>query len=160
MAMMGLSTEVCGEILERFRSQLTGISDELLKELAENYALDATADIDPNDICKVLAIPGPRLVLRGSFSEDCRADQSLKSIFDEAAENVDFSAVAGVLVLVRMSPGSKVMKVFSAVGSSLSRLFHPEVSTGWAVYEHHPPQTVGDVLVVLSGIGTAQDFKR
>jgi hypothetical protein len=158
MAMMGLSTEKCGEILEAFRRILPDIPDDLLKELAGNYALDAFVDIDETEICELLEIHGPRLVLRNSFMGDCCIDKSLKRLFSNTTTGgIDLTTVAGMLLMVKVKPNFPLMNISTYAYECETQFLHPRVATRLGLYRDASLKTDYDALVIFTGIGTSHE---
>lgn len=161
MAMLALTGAECDEILAYLRASLPDVDDALLQELAGNFGLDALADIDPADVQGLLAVPGPRIMLRGSIQGELVEDVALGSLFPDFQESeVDLTTVASALLVTKTPPTMKrPLAMLSRVLELMGNILHPGATVASPLYRDNSlPAETSTLRLVLSGVGTHRGF--
>lgn len=157
MATMGCSESECLKILDQFRNAGLSVSDALLEQLARNYRLDASCDIDPNDIVLILSQPEPHLVLSAAVHDIDNAIGTLSSLLVEARQRVGSTfQVAAALLIVKGSPACP-MPTFIELMSMLGNAMHPKATACYAWYDVPASVSSLELLLILTGIGVDPD---
>lgn len=160
MAMLALSKPECDEILEYLRASLPDVEDTLLQELAGNFGLDALADIDPVEIENLLAVPGPRIVLRSTIQGGNLESMCLKDLFPElSASKIDLATVASALLVIKTATKhSLTVTVFNRLIDLSNKELHPASAIGSPIYKDKKLRDETSLLLlVLSGVGTQRE---
>ncbi len=157
MAMTALSAQVCEEILEDFRQRRLAFPDTLLQELAGNYGLDATCDIDPLDIVEIVSKTGRFDVFSGGATSQQLADGCLSDLLIEAeAKGIKLGCVAGALLVVKQT--NMRFNTFVSMHSRLMDSLHPRVQLFQAMYQEISLDEGVDLKLILTGIDTLEEF--
>lgn len=157
MAMTALPPEVCEEILADFRQRRLDFPDTLLQELAYNYGLDATCDIDPFDIVEILSKPGKFDVFTSGATSQHLADGCLSDILTEAqTKGIKVGCVAGALLVVKQT--NMRFSTFASMHSRLIDSLHPGCQLMQAMYCESGLDGGVNLKLILTGIDTLDEF--
>lgn len=157
MASLGLSIKECAETFTYLRTHLPHVENDLLQELAGNFAYTALADLDAGEFRQLLDVPGPKITLRGSIKNDGLEALNWKTLFPRSSlETGELLTVASALMIITTG-ARQPFRFYKALYDLLSADLHPATESGIALYEDLSRGSETSVLLVLSGVGTSSE---
>ena len=155
--MTALPPEACEEILGDFRLRVPDFPDAQLQELAFNYGLDATCDVDPLDIIEIISKPGPFDVFAGGATSQHLANSCLSDILIESeTKGIRVGRVAGALLVVKQT--NMRFNTFISMHSRLMDALHPGAQLLQAMYCESSLAGGVHLNLILTGIDTLEEF--
>lgn len=150
MSMTALSENDCLEILKDFQSRIPHVPNVLLTELAFNYGLDATADIDPMDVVSILAQPGCPEVFSVEINEQLSVEAGFSEIMSCLRnQGMSLSACAGCLLIVKANDID--LPAFGRIMTTLRQHLHPQAQWGHALYNSESGNAKVGMKLILAG---------